>query len=66
MSDIRKMIDDCDRWHREANMKAIRSAGWRQRIELMFAAWWSYIGNWGREIERDEQRGKDDKYHDEY
>jgi len=66
MNDTRKMIKDCDQLHREANMNALRASGWRKRVHLIFAAWFSMLGDWGREIERGEQRGKDDEYHDEY
>lgn len=66
MSDTEEMIKDCDRWHRDANMRAARSTGWRKRVNLWFADLYGWLGDWGREIDRDEKRGKDDSYHDEY
>ena len=64
--EIRETIKDCDRMHRDANVRAMRSKGWKKVINLRFAAFASWVGDWAREIERDEQRGKDDTYHDEY
>jgi hypothetical protein len=63
---IDKDIKDCDRLTREANMAAMRSSGFRKWVHLKFAALFSWYGDLGREIQRIEQRGKDDKYHDEY
>ena len=51
---------------REANMAAMRSSGFRKWVYLRFAALFSWYGDLGREIQRIEQRGKDDRYHDEY
>lgn len=66
MADTRKIIEDCGRLHREANMQAMRADGLKKATYLWFAGIWASLGDWGREIERDEQRGKDDNYHDEY
>lgn len=52
MSDTRKMIEDCDKWTRDANMRAIRSQGWRKSVHLWFAGLFSWLGDWGREIDR--------------
>ena len=65
-SEARKTIEDCDQFTRDANMRAIQSQGWRKSVHLWFAGLFSWLGDWGREIERDELRGKDDDYHDEY
>lgn len=61
-----KEISDVDRAHRDANIMAMRSTGWRRRIHLAFARFFSWAGDIGRKIQRDEQRGKDDSYHDQY
>lgn len=59
-------IADMDRAHRAAVMRAIRSTGWRRRVHMAFARLFSCAGDLGRKIKRDDQRGKDDIYHDEY
>lgn len=64
--ETREMIKECDTWTRDANMRALRTTGWRRSINLWFARLASRLGDWGREIERDEMRGPDDNYHDEY
>lgn len=63
---IDRDIAEADRAHRDAVMRAVRSTGWRQKIHLVFARFFSWAGDLGREIKRDQQRGKDDTYHDEY
>lgn len=59
-------IERCDRLHREANMNAMRTTGIVRWVNLKFAAFFGWAGDLGREVKRDEQRGKDDTYHDEY
>jgi hypothetical protein len=59
-------IKRCDRLTREANMAAARTKGFKRWVHLKFASLFSWLGDAGREIQRDEQRGKDDRYHDEY
>jgi len=66
MSITDKEITDVDRAHRDANMQAMKSTGFKRRVYLYFAQFFGWAGDLGREIKRDEQRGKDDKYHDEY
>lgn len=51
---------------RECNMRASRSKGFNRLVDLKFASFFSWVGDLGREIQQDEQRGKDDNYHDEY
>ena len=65
-NDIREAINQFDKVTRKANMKAMRSSGWRKTVHLWFAGFFSRMGDLYREIERDELRGKDDNYHDEY
>jgi hypothetical protein len=59
-------IKMCDEAHRDANMRAARSSGFPRWINRKFAVFFSWAGDLGREIKREEQRGKDDTYHDEY
>jgi hypothetical protein len=59
-------ISECDRRVRESNMAAMRTKGLARWINLKFAAFFSWAGDLGRDIQRDEKRGKDDNYHDEY
>lgn len=59
-------IQQCDRLHRDCNIAAAKSTGFSRWVNLKFAAFFSWAGDLGREIQRDEQRGKDDNYHDEY
>ena len=64
------MMDDdiarCDRLTRDCNIAAAQSTGIKRWINLKFAAFFSWAGDLGREIQRDEQRGEDDSYHDGY
>lgn len=66
MTTTEQQIKDVDRAHRDANMQAMRSTGLKRRIFLALARLFDWAGDIGREIQRDEQRGKDDKYHGEY
>lgn len=66
MTSTEKQIADLDRATRDANMAAMRSTGWKRRVHLAFARFFSWGGDIGREVLRDEQRGKDDTYHGEY
>lgn len=59
-------ISRCDRLVRECNMTAARTKGITRWVNYKFAAFFSWAGDLAREIQRDEQRGKDDNYHDEY
>ncbi|WP_028955891.1 hypothetical protein [Sulfitobacter sp. 20_GPM-1509m] len=59
-------IAEIDQFHRDANMQAMRTTGWKRRVHLAFARLFGWVGDIGREIQRDEQRGKDDTYHGEY
>ena len=59
-------IAEVDRAHRDANMRAMKSTGFKRRVFLAFARLFDWAGDIGREIQRDDQRGKDDSYHDEY
>ena len=59
-------IADVDRAHRDANIRAARSTGFKRRVFLAFARLFGWAGDIGRDIQRDEHRGKDDNYHDEY
>jgi hypothetical protein len=63
---MRDDIERCDRLVREANIAATRTKGFRRWVNLRFAALFSWLGDLGRDLERDEQRGNDDTYHDEY
>lgn len=67
MSEVKGQdIERCDRLHREANMAAARTTGFCSWLNLKFAAFFGWAGDLGREIQRDEFRGRDDNYHDEY
>lgn len=59
-------IAEVDQAHRDANMRALRQTGWRRKVSLAFARFFGWCGDLGREIQRDEKRGKNDNYHDEY
>jgi hypothetical protein len=59
-------IREADKMHREAIMSAMRSTGWKRKIGLLFARFFSHVGDEMRRDQADELRGKDDKYHDQY
>lgn len=66
MSDMEDKIEEVDRLHRDANMSAMSAHGWKRAVFFAFARFFDWAGKTGRNIQRDEQRGKDDTYHDEY
>lgn len=66
MTDLDKDIADVDKAHRDANIRAMRTTGFKRRVYLLFASFFGWAGDLGREIQQEEQRGKDDSYHEEY
>lgn len=59
-------IKRCDEIVRECNIKATRSTGFRRWVYLKIADLFSALGDMGREVQRDKQRGDDDNYHGFY
>jgi len=59
-------IDRCNRLVRECIMGAATSVGFKRWMYLKFAAFFTWASDLGREIQREEQHGDNDNYHDEY